>query len=174
MASLQTSLRILMPDHAGPAEVLQRLNHLFCHNIQLTKFVTLFLARFEPDTYHLAYASAGHNPPLLFRPGNNGRGSVTWLMPTGPAIGLVEAFQIAEESISLLPGDTLLLYTDGVTEAMNPQQEEFGTDRLAAFLQQEAHLPANILIRELRAHLRAFTQGQPLADDTTIVVGKVA
>lgn len=173
MASLQTSLRILMPENDGPAEVLRRLNHLFCHNIQLTKFVTLFLARFEPETYRLTYASAGHNPPLLFRQAASGPDPSVWLMPTGPAIGLVEAFEIEEQTVTLRPGDTLLLYTDGVTEAMNLQEEEFGMERLAAFLRREIHLPPSLVIRELRAHLREFTQDRPLADDTTILVGKV-
>src|SRR5262245_17667835 len=173
MASLQSSLRILVPDSRSPAEVLRRINHLFCHNIHLTKFVTLFLAHFDPETFTLTYASAGHNPPLLLRQGTNGREPLSWLMPTGPAIGLVEEFQIQEETITLLPGDILLLYTDGVTEAMNLREEEFGTERLATFIQHEAHLPAKEMIRSLRAWLRDFTQEQPLADDTTIVVFKV-
>src|SRR5262249_34364665 len=66
MASLQASLRILVTEEDSPAEVARRLNQLFCHNINLAKFVTLFLARYEPESRTLYYCNAGHNPPLLF------------------------------------------------------------------------------------------------------------
>ena len=91
MASLQASLRTLAPDYDSPAEVVRRLNLLFCHNIQLTKFVTLFLARFDPQTRRLTYCNAGHNPPLLVRARSNGQEPLTWLLPTGAAIGLAPA-----------------------------------------------------------------------------------
>ena len=173
MASLQASLRILVPENCSPAEVVNRLNHIFCHNIHLTKFVTMFLGRFDPRTYTLTYSNAGHNPPLLFHQEANSGEPVCWLMPTGPAIGLVEEFRVEEQTVTLRPGDILLLYTDGVTEAMNLEEEEFGTERLAAFLRQSANLSPAELVRELRTRLRDFTNGQPLADDTTVVVCKV-
>jgi sigma-B regulation protein RsbU (phosphoserine phosphatase) len=173
MASLQASLRTLAPEHGSPAEVAQRLNSLFVHNIHLTTFVTLFLGRLDPRTRTLTYCNAGHNPPLLYRAQTNGREPLTWLRPTGAAIGLIEEAQFTAETITLLPGDVLLFYTDGVTEAENPQEEQFGSERLAEVVQQEADLSAAELIRELRYRLQEFANGQPLADDTTIVVCKI-
>lgn len=172
MAGLQASLRTLAPDYDSPAEVVRRLNLLFCHNIHLTSFVTLFVARFEAQTQRLVYCNAGHNPPLLFRPRPNGGAPLTWLAPTGAAIGLIEEFQFEEQTVSLAPGDTLLLYTDGVTEAINPQQEEFGPERLADLVHQGANGSAQALIQAVRQRLQEFTNSQPPLDDTTMVVGK--
>ncbi len=172
MASLLATLRTLAPDHGSPAEVVRRLNLLFSHNIHMTSFVTLFLARFDPQTYELTYSNAGHNPPLhLARSSDNE--ILSWLRPTGAAIGLVEEFQFEAERVKLVPGDVLLLYTDGVTEAMNPKGEQFGPQRLADLVRQGPHGSAQELVRNLRIRLQEFTQGQPVADDTTIIACKV-
>lgn len=172
MASLQATLRTLAPDHGNPAKVIERLNQLFSHNIQMTSFVTLFLARFDSATNGLTYSNAGHNPPLLHTQ-RNGEELLSWLPPTGAAIGLVEEFQFEAETVNLLPGDVLVLYTDGITEAMDPQGEEFGRERLAELVRQGSGWTAQELVWNVRQRLQEFTQGQPLADDTTLIVGKV-
>ncbi len=171
MASVQASARTLALDADSPAQVLQRVNDIFCHNVHMTTFVTLFLARLDPDLRTLTYCNAGHNPPLLFRRGK-ASGEITWLDPTNPAIGLVEDSEWKSKTISLLPGDILLLYTDGVTEAENAQGEEFGQERLVEFA--KAGQPAREIVLGLQQKLQEFTAGQPLADDTTIVVCRIA
>jgi sigma-B regulation protein RsbU (phosphoserine phosphatase) len=182
MASLQASLRTLAPDYTSPAEVVRRLNSLFVHNIRLTRFVTLFLARFDPATRTLTYCNAGHNPPLIYRTQKDLTGlsnlsglnsQITWLRPTGAAIGLVEEVQFGEARLTLEPGDNLLFYTDGVTEAINPQEEEVGSERLAQWVSQGAALSPQELVREIRRGLQEFIQDSPLADDTTLIAGKV-
>jgi RNA polymerase-binding transcription factor DksA len=173
MASLQASLRILVGESNSPAQVVKRLNSLFIHNIHLTQFVTLFLARYDHLTRTLHYCNAGHNQPLLYRQLAGDKRQGYWLQPTGPAIGLVEEFIFHDETAALLPGDTLLLYTDGVTEARNVQGAEFKPQGLIDFMQQHALSRAPDLVRDLRRELQEFTGGQPLADDTTIVVGKL-
>jgi sigma-B regulation protein RsbU (phosphoserine phosphatase) len=173
MASLQASLRILVGDSNSPASVTQRLNSLFIHNIHLTQFVTLFLARYDHRTRTLHYSNAGHNQPLLYRQLADGTQQAQWLEPTGAAIGLVEDFVFSDQSVTLKPGDTLLLYTDGVTEARNPQGAEFRPQGLIDFMWQHAPLSAAELVRDLRRTLQDFTGGQPLTDDTTIVIGKL-
>jgi len=172
MASLQTALHTLVPSSDSPAAVVQRINHLYRHNINFSSFVTLFLGMLDINTRTLTYCNAGHNPPLVFHPDRHPTGGTTWLQPTGPAIGLVEGSDFQARTIPLLPGDILLLYTDGVTEATNQQREQFGAQRLAAFVQDEWQQPARELARALRASLEAFSVGQPLADDTTLVVCK--
>ena len=172
MASLQASLRTLAPDYDSPAEIIRRLNSLFHHNIHLTKFVTLFLARYDSATRQLTYSNAGHNPPLLFRAQSNGTGPVSWLLPTGAAIGLIEDTKFGEETVTLAPGDTLLLYTDGVTEAKNVRKEEFGQERLAEIVRPGSIQSAQELVRQVRDWLETFTDGRPLADDTTMVAVK--
>ena len=173
MASVQTALRALAPASHSPDEVLRRINHLFCHNIQFTTFVTMFLASFDHRTRTLTYGNAGHNPPLVLRNGAGAGNPIDWLRPTGAAIGLVEEAQFSVERTRLSPGDILLLYTDGVTEATNRGNEEFGEERLAELVRRESALPAKELVRALRGALEAFSDGRPLSDDTTIVACKV-
>jgi sigma-B regulation protein RsbU (phosphoserine phosphatase) len=150
------------------------MHHLLIHNIRFTTFVTLFLGSFDPSTHRLAYCNAGHNPPLVFRKGKSSRDSTTWLRPTGPAVGLVEGSEFRTETSLLAPGDILLLYTDGVTEALSPEGEEFSQERLATLVQRVWGLSARDLVGAIRYDLQEFTNGEPLADDTTIVVCKVA
>lgn len=171
MASLQASLRILVPENTCPATVLQRLNGLFCHNVHLIKFITIFLGRLDPATHELEYCNAGHNPPLLLR-GNN-RDDRYWLQPTGAAIGLAESFDYHAATVTLTPGDVFMLYTDGVTEAMNTAHEEFGDQRLAEIAARHHAASPQIAIRELRTALQTFIGKQMFSDDVTIVAGKM-
>jgi sigma-B regulation protein RsbU (phosphoserine phosphatase) len=173
MASLQTALHTLVPTANSPVEVLRHLNRFFVHNVHFTTFVTLFLACFDHTTQALTYGNAGHNPPLLYCRQANGSDPINWLQPTGAAIGLVEEFQITTETVTLAQGDILLLYTDGVTEAMNTEEDQFGRERLAALVRQGTGLPAKELVQVVRQEVQAFIGGEPLADDMTIVVGKI-
>jgi sigma-B regulation protein RsbU (phosphoserine phosphatase) len=173
MASVQTALRTLAPQSDSPADVLSQLNRLFRHNINFTTFVTLFLGCFDLANHTLTYGNAGHNPPVIFQAGGNGREQMRWLQPTGAAIGLIEDFPFSFESATLSPGDMLLLYTDGVTEAINPQNEQFGEERLAGVVQQASSSSASELVRALRQALQEFSVGQPLADDTTIIACRI-
>lgn len=172
MASVQTALRTLVPISDSPQEVLLRINRLYNHNINFTSFVTLFLSRFESDGT-LTYSNAGHNPPLLLHQNPNKFQDPVWLEPTGAAIGLVEDIHLQSRSASLRPGDILLLYTDGVTEAMNPSREQFGPDRLADSIQRSVALSAGEIVQSVRRDLQAFTTGRPLVDDTTIVACRI-
>lgn len=169
MASVQAALRTLVPDSLSPLEVLGRMNRLFLHNAHFTTFVTLFLGRFDPQAGVLTYANAGHNPPLHIRRTNEG----SWLAPTAPAIGLVEGFTAQEARLRLASGDTLLLYTDGVTEAFNPQEQMFGQERLAALAYPLSSASAREQMQSLRRGLQEFTAGRPLDDDTTILICKM-
>jgi sigma-B regulation protein RsbU (phosphoserine phosphatase) len=170
MTSLQTALRTLVPENDSPAEVLQRINRLFLHNVEFPTFVTAYLARFEPASHILTYCNAGHNPPLLYREQHN---DITWLQPTGPAIGLLEEGTFGLGAVSLSRGDILLLYTDGVTEAIDLKEEEFERDRLAALVQENAELSGQALLQTVRQGLMDFTAGQPLKDDVTILTCKM-
>jgi len=173
MASVQAALRMLTPESESPDEVLGRINHYFNHNIHFTTFVTLFLARLDPAARTLDYSNAGHNPPLLYRPQHDGVDGITWLGPTGAAVGLTGDFYPGVESLELASGDILLLYTDGITEAANRLGQPFGEDGLAAFVRDSADFTARELTRRLWRVLQEFTGGGPLADDATVVAVKV-
>jgi phosphoserine phosphatase RsbU/P len=166
ISSLQAALRMLVPDSISPAEVLQRVNRIFLHNINFTTFVTAILGHYEPATRTLVYCNAGHNPPLLL---NAADGREAWLNPTGAAIGLLETYDPQVQAATLRPGDILLFYTDGVTEAANDQGEQFGRERLAQIVRQNANLPAQDLLRAVRQTLDDFSGGRPLEDDATLV-----
>lgn len=171
MSSLQTAIRTMAPETEIPSEILERINRFYIHNINFTTFVTVFLARFDPVTRILTYASAGHNPPLIVRKKG---GDVLWLKPTAPAIGLSEEFRPQMESVTLEPGNVLFLYTDGVTEAFNSTQEQFGKLRLAELLAENADLSAAEMIRTVRQGLDAFGGGRVPEDDTTFVALKIS
>jgi sigma-B regulation protein RsbU (phosphoserine phosphatase) len=171
MGSLQTVFHTLTPGTDSPVEVLQRINRLYIRNINFTTFVTAFFGRLDPQTRILSYASAGHNPPVLYRHSTN---EIAWLKPTGAAIGLMDDYRVYLETLQLQPGDTLLLYTDGIIEALNPQgDQQFGYDRLAEIVQQNDGLAANELTQKIRQALYDFTQTTMLADDITLIVCKV-
>jgi sigma-B regulation protein RsbU (phosphoserine phosphatase) len=171
MSSLQTVFHTLAPETDSPVDVLKRINRLYIHNINFTTFVTIFFARLDPQTQVLSYASAGHNPPLLYRGSTKG---VTWLKPTGAAIGLMEDYRQRLESVELTHGDILLLYTDGIVEALGPLgNEQFGYERLVEVIQQNQDLPASELTQKIRQLLNDFTQGKLLADDVTLILCKV-
>jgi sigma-B regulation protein RsbU (phosphoserine phosphatase) len=170
MSSLQTALRTMAPDTDSPAEIMERINRFYIHNINFTTFVTVFLARFDPATGVLNYVNAGHNPPVFFckRSGETG-----WLMPTVPAVGLIEEFHPRIASATLSEGDMLLLYTDGITETFNLQREQFGQDRLSELVRQNAHLSASNMIQSVRQSVSAFGENQRLADDITMIALKM-
>ena len=170
MSSLQTAIRTMAPESDSPSEILMRINRFYIHNIHFTTFVTIFLARFDPFTHTLTYASAGHNPPVVV---HKRKADVTWLKPTAPAIGLAEEFHARTELVMLEHGDILFLYTDGVTEAFNPALEQFGSQRLADLLGKNVDLGANDIIQTVRQGLEAFGNGHELEDDTTFVALKL-
>jgi len=173
MASVQTLLRILVPANTSQAEVVAEVQRLYRHNIRFTTFVTLFLAAFDEKTNTISYCNAGHNPPLVIRPTATADQAPSWLWPTGPAIGLLEDATFTESRVILHPGDLLVMYTDGLTEATNRQNEEVGRERLARWLNHDSNLSARDTVQIIRTELEAFTNGKPLEDDVTIVVGKL-
>lgn len=168
MASLQASLRILTPENDAPAAVLSRINTIFCHNINLTKFVTIVVAALDPATGVLSYANAGHNPPFILR--TDPHLPPEPLPPTGAAIGLLEGATFETRNVRLHEGDALVMYTDGVTEAGVHQERMYGEDRLEAYLAAHRGDAGPRLIRELLADVGAYTNGAPPADDTTVIV----
>jgi sigma-B regulation protein RsbU (phosphoserine phosphatase) len=95
------------------------------------------------------------------------------LWPTGAAIGLIEEAEFAEKTIELHEEDLLVLYTDGVTEAVNLQYQEFGRERLIKLSEQVNNASAKQVVQEIKQGLEEFSEGKPLADDTTIVICKI-
>lgn len=171
MSSLQTAIRTMAPEVDSPVEILQRINRFYIHNVHFTTFVTVFLARFDPATRTLTYVNAGHNPPVVRRSANS---ALVWLKPTAPAIGLAEDFSPRIETIGFSGGDSLLLYTDGVTEVFNGKNQQFGQERLGALVQEHADKPAQDLLQAVRQAVSAYGENRRLADDVTMVALKIS
>ncbi|MEW6403842.1 MAG: SpoIIE family protein phosphatase [Chloroflexota bacterium] len=170
ISSLQTAFHTLVPDAESPLEVLERINRLYIHNIKFATFVTIFFGKFDAATRTLEYANAGHNSAYLYRAATQDE---IWLRPTGPAIGLVEDFSVRMDSVQLEPGDILLLYTDGITEAENEQGLMWGEDGLAEIVRQNMDSSAEQLIQKILQSLKAHTNGSPLEDDVTLMIYRV-
>jgi sigma-B regulation protein RsbU (phosphoserine phosphatase) len=173
MASIQALLRTLVPVNKSPAEVMRQVHKLFIHNIRFETFVTFFIGAFESSTKRLTYCNAGHQPPLVLHKTMSKNESVEMLRPTGAAIGLVEEAEFAEKTIELQEEDLLVLYTDGVTESVNPQNQEFGRERLVKLSREVNNTPVREVVQHIRQRLEEFSEGKPLADDTTIVLCKI-
>ncbi|MBL8061831.1 MAG: PP2C family protein-serine/threonine phosphatase [Anaerolineales bacterium] len=169
MSSLQTAFQTLVPEADSPLSVLERINRLYIHNIRVTTFVTIFLGQYNPRTRTMSYANAGHSSAYLYRMATD---EEIWLRPTGPAIGLMERFLLRREDVQLEPGDILLLYTDGITEAADRQGVLWGEDRLAEIIRQNAKATAEQLIQIIMKAVKEHTNGSPLADDVTLIISK--
>jgi sigma-B regulation protein RsbU (phosphoserine phosphatase) len=173
MASVQTLLRTLAPASSSAAEVVSEVQRLYSHNIHFTTFVTLFLVAYDERTHTFTYCNAGHNPALILHQSDNVGQAPVWLWPTGPAVGILEEATFAEAQVTLQPGDLLVMYTDGITEATNRANEQLGRERLATWLTRERNITASDAVRIIRDRLSEFTEGKPPADDITLVVGRL-
>jgi len=173
MASIQTMLRAIASLNRSPAEVMQQVHRLFIHNIRFTTFVTCFLGAFDSTTKVLTYCNAGHNPPIVLGGRKGGKRSIVWLEPTGAALGLIEEAEFQEKTLDLHEEDLLVMYTDGITEAAGADNEEFGSERLAATTDRFRQSAPKEVVRAIRESVENFVGGTPLADDTTVVVCRV-
>jgi sigma-B regulation protein RsbU (phosphoserine phosphatase) len=169
MTSLQAAIQTLAPESDSPLEVLERINRLYIHNINFTTFVTVFFGKLDPRSRTLSYANAGH-PALLYRAETD---EEFWLPRTGPAIGLVEHYPSVVQNLELKQGDILILYTDGITEAMNSGHMQYGEMALAEVVRQHRDASAEELVTEILGSLNTYIQGSTLADDITLMVSKV-
>jgi len=167
---LQASLRTQAGTVDSVAGMLLSMNRLLCGGAPTGKFATFFLARVDESTLELRYSNAGHNYPLLRR----ADGSVRELDQGGLLLGIQEDIHLTESSLQLSPGDCIVLYTDGITEAANGRNELFGEAKLAAFL---SALPVTLSASEIAdralAEVRAHLDGVEPGDDMTLVVVRV-
>ncbi|MBL8231881.1 MAG: SpoIIE family protein phosphatase [Bryobacterales bacterium] len=168
MSNLQAALRgLVLAGHDRIEIVMGRLNQLVFDSTPANRFITFFALAIAPDEDSLTYSSAGHNPAALLRAG---AADVEWLRTKGVALGLRRnsAFVSAEQPFT--SGDLIVLYTDGVTEAVNPQGEEFGEQRLASALLRLRQSSAAALRDALIQEVDLFVAGAPQHDDITIAV----
>jgi sigma-B regulation protein RsbU (phosphoserine phosphatase) len=165
MSNLQAAVRGLASSTLSPDDLCARLNALLCRNMASDRFVTLFYAQLEGASRRLRYTSAGHNPPfVLHQDGSHER-----LREGGGVLGVFANQSFHVGLAQLQPGDRVVLFTDGVTEACNAAEEEFGEDRLLQVLQQHRGSRAQALQKEI-LHAVAEFSGGLWQDDATLLV----
>ena len=156
----------------GPAEAIDRTNRVLVGEHRGTLFITMLCAVLQPSTRRVRIASAGHEPPLLV-PGDGG--PIREVGRAGVIIGAFASIEPPETELDLAPGDTLLCYTDGVTDARSPSGERFGDERLLATVEAARDGGAHDLVAAVRDRVQAFQQTADPADDITLVaVGRRA
>ncbi len=168
MALSRTILRTVAFNRHEPAEVLKRSNLLIFGDTSSDLFVTIFYAVWDAKKQTLTYASGGHNPPVLVK----SSGRITLLNSEGIALGVLDQINIAQHEIRLRSGDIVVFYTDGVTEAMNEDFDEFGMERLCAIIQSARQGEASDIMRAITTAVEDHAGGTPQSDDITLVVMK--
>jgi sigma-B regulation protein RsbU (phosphoserine phosphatase) len=150
----------------SPAEILRRANNVLAMRNERSTFVTTFCGFLDVSTGHVAYANGGHNPPAKL----DGDGGVEFLEMGGIALGAMDGMSYEERELTLQPGQGLLLYTDGVNEATNAQDELFEDERLVSALQlPHRKMTAEMITANLRQKVAEFVLEAPPSDDITAV-----
>lgn len=166
VSTLHSALHLLAERGPVSPEMVARLNRHILASSASNKFITLFAAELDPATGVVDFVNAGHNPGIVLR----ASGQVERLGPGGLPLGLMANVGWRSERLELAPGDLLCLYSDGITEAVSPSDEEFGIERLEALLAETAGLPLERRLERLAEAVTGFAAGQPQGDDQTFLL----
>jgi serine phosphatase RsbU (regulator of sigma subunit) len=168
MANLQANLRSrYMVALEDPHQLLQSVNQLFVENTPEDSYATLFYADYDDANHCLRYANCGHNPPLLLR----ANGEIERLEATATVLGLFPQWKCDVRKVSLGPGDVLVIYTDGITEAPDQDGEEFGEARLMEIVSAHKKMEVKGMLSAILAEVQQFS-GTSQADDLTLVIAR--
>jgi sigma-B regulation protein RsbU (phosphoserine phosphatase) len=167
MALSRTLIRASTLVNADPALSIAHANRMIYEDSKSNMFVTLFYAVLDSQAMTLNYVNAGHNPPCLLQ---GEASSVRLLKARGVALGVLDDVDLQSVKVDLQPGDVLVLYTDGVTEAINRAEEEFGEERLYAVITQNRHRPAEEIMAAILDAITAHAGDTPQFDDITLMI----
>ncbi|HTV06763.1 MAG TPA: SpoIIE family protein phosphatase [Acidobacteriaceae bacterium] len=174
MASLRASLRGVSLDTPRDfAKLMDKVNRLVYEASASNRYATFFFAAYDAKTRRLDCVNAGHNPPVVLRCGANGATETLRLEEGGPVVGLLPFAPYTEESVTLMPGDLLLLFTDGISEAMTYEDEEWGEERMIESAKLCKDKTAETVLKDMFRDVDAFTAGAPQHDDMTMLVLKL-
>jgi sigma-B regulation protein RsbU (phosphoserine phosphatase) len=168
MSSVQAALSPLVQQNLSPQEICQRLNGTFCELMPLGKFISLFYAVLNTKENRLAYCNAGHNPPLMVR----ADGSSSELNSGGAVLGQFPEWSYEQRDLRLEKGDRLLIFTDGLVEACNSQDEPFGEENALRIARENSGAPADQFMKTLIAAASEHCGGK-FQDDASLIVVKV-
>lgn len=167
MAYTRSIVRASLHQIPVPHQAITQANHLICDESTHGLFVTLFYGQLDPATGELVYVNAGHNPPLHYQ---SAKGKLERLMPTGIPLGAVEDFHFKQARTMIEEGDFVFFYTDGITEAINDDEVEFGLERLEGIVLANNRLPTRELAEVVDQAVVQFARYDYAEDDKTIVV----
>lgn len=166
MMRAKAILKQLLMEGLAPAEAMRRANVDLCHDNEQGMFVTVWLCVLDVRTGELAYACGGHNPPLYL----DADGGIEWIRErSGMVLGAFDTMRYRQFDRTMAPGDTLVLYTDGVTEAMDGSGECLGEERLVGMLRGRAGMEPTAVVDAVFDGVRAFAAGAAQADDITVL-----
>jgi len=168
MTSLQARVQVLIEEPENLGTVLSRLNRLTATNCPSNRFITFFMCVVDGATGEVVFANAGHNPPLIVR----SSGSVEWLDAGGCVLGILPMMKYDESRTRLDPGDVLVIFSDGVTDAINPQEDDFGEARLAACVSAHRTESSASIMDAVNRAIAEWSAGTPLPDDLTLLVAR--
>ncbi|MBN8219683.1 MAG: SpoIIE family protein phosphatase [Spirochaetes bacterium] len=173
VSNFHAALQLLSPLYETLGELAFQLNNFMRQNLITGTFVTAFIARLDAASGRMHYVSCGHNPPFIFR---NADGKITeeLLQQSGTAFGLRYDMEYRVHRLDLKPGETLLIYSDGITEAMDPQNVQYESDRMVECVKKALAMPAGgnpaeTCVQQLRQDVAKFRQGADVNDDLTVV-----
>ncbi len=173
MASLQGCLQSYAPQHGESVDtLLADVNRLVATSTDASRFITFFYGFYHDYTRQLTYVNAGHLPPMLFR-NSEPDAELERLGTGGAVIGVFPELGYQKATEQLHPGDILVLFTDGVSEAMNHAEEEYGEERLRDLVRSKSKLPAGEIVNAIVEEIESFADNATLRDDLTVIVAKV-
>ncbi|MGC2658870.1 MAG: SpoIIE family protein phosphatase [Bryobacteraceae bacterium] len=173
MASLRACLRTMTRTTSGElTHLMSHLNRLIYEASAINRYATFFFGIFDPAASKFHYVNAGHNPPVLLRKSANGRSEWIRLDCGGPVVGLLPEVSYEQGSLLIHPGDLLLTYTDGISEAMNSDEEEWGEEAMILAAQQASDGTAEDIVNAVFAAADVFAGGASQHDDMTVLVMK--
>ncbi len=164
MTGLATAFNIFTKSDPTPAQLVREMNVTLAPKTAPTKFATLFAGVLDPSTGVVDFANAGHVPPLVI-----GAEGVNILDRTDLVIGLFAHAQYHEQSVTLQPGDSLVMFTDGISEAENAEEQQLGIAPVCDLLRPLHGITAPKLLETIDAHVNEYVAGAPLADDVTML-----
>jgi sigma-B regulation protein RsbU (phosphoserine phosphatase) len=172
MSIVQASLRVISSDPAiSLPELAAKMNHFLYRSTGTNSYATFFYAQLDEARREMRYVNAGHNPPFLLRAGAST--DVEELVTGGTIIGMFPVARYEEGTVELRPGDVLAVFTDGVPEAQNPAEEEFGEERLKTLLGSLVDLPVEEMSARISQELKDWIRDAAQYDDLTYVLMKV-
>jgi sigma-B regulation protein RsbU (phosphoserine phosphatase) len=167
MSMTRAILKTQVADNFSPASILQRSNSFIISDMENNRYVTMFYGMLDTENFDFTYSKAGHNPPYWM---HGETLEIEELDANGFFVGMFDIVNYEEKKIRLLPKDKIILFTDGIVEAMNDRNEEYGPERFIEIIRKYHYFDARSLVDKILMDVEAFVAGAPQSDDLTLMI----